>query len=60
MGAGKISWFVGTRSVPARELRKPCIIGTKAATRLLRDGDLIEVDADQGLVRVLTRTKKGA
>src|SRR3989339_43533 len=33
-------------SIIAREMKKPCIIGTKIATRVLHDGDLVEVDAD--------------
>jgi phosphoenolpyruvate synthase/pyruvate phosphate dikinase len=37
----------------ARELKKPCIIGTKIATQVLKDGDLIEVDADNGVVRII-------
>lgn len=38
-------------SVISRELKKPCVIGTKVATRVLRDGDLVEVDAGRGVVR---------
>ena len=38
-------------AIVARELRKPCIIGTKVATQILHDGDLVEVDADHGVVR---------
>src|SRR5581483_8297887 len=30
-------------AIVAREMNKPCIIGTKVATQALRDGDLIEV-----------------
>jgi len=40
-------------SIVARELKKPCIIGTKIATQVLKDGDLVEVDADEGVVRIL-------
>ena len=40
-------------AIVARELRKPCIIGTKIATQVLHDGDLVEVDADQGVVRII-------
>lgn len=40
-------------AVIARELKKPCIIGTKIATQVLKDGDMVEVDADNGVVRVL-------
>jgi phosphoenolpyruvate synthase/pyruvate phosphate dikinase len=42
-------------AIVARELRKPCIIGTKFATQILKDGDTIDVDATNGIVRVLHR-----
>ncbi len=42
-------------SIVAREMNKPCIIGTKIATRVLKDGDLVEVDADKGVVKVLSK-----
>lgn len=42
-------------SIIARELRKPCIIGTKVATKLLHDGDLVEVNANTGDVRILQK-----
>lgn len=38
-------------SIVSRELKKPCIVGTKNATEILRDGDLVEVQADKGVVR---------
>lgn len=44
-------------AIISREMRKPCIIGTKMATKILRDGDLVEVDADQGVVKILARKK---
>ena len=40
-------------AIIAREMKKPCIIGTKIATRVLKDGDLVEVDADKGVVRLI-------
>lgn len=40
-------------SIVAREMNKPCIIGTKNATKVLHDGDLVEVDAEKGIVRKL-------
>ncbi len=40
-------------AILSRELKKPCIIGTKIATQVLHDGDLVEVDADNGIVRKL-------
>ncbi len=43
--------------IVAREMRKPCIIGTKNATKTFRDGELIEVDADKGIVRKIRDDK---
>lgn len=40
-------------AIISRELGIPCIIGTKVATQVLRDGDLVEVDADKGLVKII-------
>lgn len=41
-------------AIVARELKKPCIIGTKIATKVLKDGDMVEVDAEKGVVRRLS------
>ena len=38
-------------AIVARELKKPCIVGTQTATILLKDGDYIEVDAEKGIVK---------
>lgn len=38
-------------AIVAREMKKPCLIGTKIATQVLKDGDLIEVDTRKGDVR---------
>jgi len=40
-------------AIVSRELKIPCIIGTKIATKVLRDGDLVEVDANKGIVRII-------
>lgn len=40
-------------AIVAREMKKPCIVGTKFATKVLKDGDLVEVDANLGLVKIL-------
>lgn len=37
-------------AIIARELKKPCITGTKNATTVLKDGQKITVDADKGVV----------
>ncbi|MFC2134051.1 PEP-utilizing enzyme [Bacteroidota bacterium] len=41
-------------AIVAREMKKPCVIGTKIATRVFKDGDYIEVDANKGIVRKLS------
>ncbi len=38
-------------AIVSRELGIPCVIGTKVATRVFKDGDLVEVDANTGTVR---------
>ena len=43
-------------AIISRELRIPCVIGTKIATRVLKDGDEVEVDAEKGIVKLLKRT----
>jgi len=40
-------------AIVAREMNKPCIVGTKIATKVLKDNDLIEVDADNGVVKII-------
>lgn len=38
-------------AIVSRELKIPCVIGTKIATKALKDGMIIEVDATNGIVR---------
>lgn len=40
-------------AIVSRELDKPCVIGTKVATQVLKDGMEVEVDADNGVVRII-------
>ena len=40
-------------AIVSRELKKPCIVGTKIATKVLKDGDLVEVNADKGVVEII-------
>lgn len=40
-------------AIIARELKKPCVVGTKFATKVLNDGDEVEVDANQGVVKII-------
>lgn len=41
-------------AIISRELKKPCIVGTKIATSALKDDDKVEVDATKGVVRKMT------
>jgi len=42
-------------AIVARELKKPCILATENASKVIKDGDLVEVDANNGIVRILKR-----
>ncbi len=43
-------------AIISREFKIPCIIGTKIATKVFKDGDLVEVNANEGIVRLLNKT----
>lgn len=40
-------------SVVSREMKKPCCIGVKDATRILKDGMYVELDATKGVIKIL-------
>lgn len=42
-------------AIISREMKKPCIVGAKVATKILKDGDMVEVDADNGVVKILSK-----
>ncbi|MFA6322688.1 MAG: PEP-utilizing enzyme [Candidatus Buchananbacteria bacterium] len=42
-------------AIVARELGIPCVIATKIATEVLKDGDLVEVNGNHGVVTILKR-----
>jgi phosphoenolpyruvate synthase/pyruvate phosphate dikinase len=44
-------------AIVSREMKKPCIVGTKIATKILKDGDLVEVDANKGIIKILKKKK---
>jgi len=44
-------------AIISRELKIPCIVNTKIATQVLKDGDLIEIDANKGIVKILKKVK---
>ncbi|NTW14026.1 MAG: hypothetical protein HGA31_03295 [Candidatus Moranbacteria bacterium] len=42
-------------AIVSRELNKPAIIGTKVATTLIKSGDVIELDLDAQMVRIIEK-----
>jgi phosphoenolpyruvate synthase/pyruvate phosphate dikinase len=42
-------------AIMSRELGVPCLVGTYYATRVLKTGDLIELDANMGIVKIIEK-----
>lgn len=42
-------------AIVSREFKKPCIVGIKGISNLIKTGDIIEVDANNGMVRILNK-----
>lgn len=40
-------------AIVSRELNIPCIVGAKLATKILKDGQLVEVDAGKGVITLI-------
>lgn len=40
-------------AIVSREFNVPCIVGTTVATKLLKDGDLIELNAIEGIIKII-------
>lgn len=40
-------------AIVSREMKKPCIVGTKIATKFFSDGEMVEVDANHGIIKKL-------
>jgi phosphoenolpyruvate synthase/pyruvate phosphate dikinase len=38
-------------AITAREFKVPCITGTRIATKVFKDGNIIEVDANKGIIK---------
>lgn len=49
--------FLCHAAIVSREFKIPCIVGTKIATKVLKDGDLVEVDANKGIVKILEKKR---
>ena len=39
----------------SREFNKPCVVGIENAMQIIKDGEEVEVDAIEGVVRLLER-----
>lgn len=46
-------------AIISRELNLPCIIGTKIATKILKDGDVVEINLQKGIVQKVPPLTKG-
>ena len=58
--AGIVCDFVATLSdaaVCARELGIPCVVGTKIASRVFKDGDRVRVNGTNGLVELIEKNE---
>lgn len=42
-------------SIVSREMKKPCIVGTKIATKIIKDGFELKVNANKGYIEILKR-----
>lgn len=47
--------IISHAAIISREMKIPCVVGTKVATQVLRNGDLVEVDANKGIVRIIKK-----
>ena len=43
-------------AIVSRELNIPCVVGTKIATGVLQDGDVVEIDAGKGEIKILKKS----
>jgi len=43
--------FTSHAAIVARELGVPCVVGTRVATKVFKDGDVVEVNATHGIVK---------
>lgn len=47
--------MISHAAIIAREMKIPCVVGTKVATKTLKDGDHVEVDANKGIVKKVSQ-----
>ena len=46
-----VGGIVSHAAIVSREMKVPCIVGTKFATKIFKDGDKVEVDANKGVIK---------
>lgn len=44
-------------AIVSRELHKPCIVGTEIATKVIHDGDVVELHCGKGTIRIIKYLK---
>ncbi len=52
------SGMLSHAAIISRELNIPCVIGTGNATHVLQDGYVVEVNANEGIVKVISESKR--
>ena len=50
-----IGGLLSHAAITSRELNLPCVVSTSNATKVFKTGDLVEVDTEKGVVRILQR-----
>ena len=40
----------------AREMGKPCIVGIEDVTKILKDGELVKMDGNTGVIKILSES----
>lgn len=50
----EIGGLLSHAAIVSRELSTPCIVGVENVMQILKDGDLVEVDANKGVIRKLS------
>lgn len=44
-------------AIISRELKIPCIVNTRKATKILKNGDLVEMNIKNGEIRILKKAR---
>ena len=52
-----IGGMLSHAAIVARELKKPCIVGTEIATKVIHDGDVVELHNGKGTIRILSSSQ---